>query len=487
MLRILRFILPLVFLLTGAVAFMGCTPAQEDGSARDETPNIILIMADDLGYGDLGAYGQKKINTPALDELAKEGTVFTQFYSGSAVCAPARSVLMTGRHTGHTAVRDNKAIYPIGNQPLPDSSVTVAEVLKKAGYRTAAMGKWGLGPPDSEGSPNSQGFDLFYGYLGQRRAHHYYPEFLFYNDKRAPLPGNKVRDDEGSPGSGPPIKKSTYSQDVIADSALAFVRRNQDQPFFLYLPFTIPHVDIAAPDDAWAPYLDETGESIFPETPYDGSNYGYVPVEQPNAGYAAMVSRMDSDIGRLKALVEELGLAEDTIILFTSDNGPTWIVYDLEVFDSNGALRGHKRDLYEGGIRVPMIAWGPGRIPANQRSDAVWAMWDVLPTLAEYAGAAISSDIDGISFVPTLSGNSEAQEPHDPLYWEIYGPRPAQAIRDGRWKAVRKPAFEGEIELYDLMSDPSEQHDLSGFYPNVTGRMDSLMSASRTESELFPE
>lgn len=487
MLRILRLTLLLVVLLAGTVPFSGCTPAQDDGSDEGDKPNIILIMADDLGYGDLGAYGQKKINTPALDELAKEGTVFTQFYSGSAVCAPARSVLMTGKHTGHTAVRDNKAVYPIGNQPLPDSSVTVAEVLKEAGYRTAAMGKWGLGPPNSEGSPNNQGFDLFYGYLGQRRAHHYYPEFLFYNDRRAPLPGNKVEDDEGSPGSGPPLEKGTYSQAAIADSALTFIRRNQDRPFFLYLPFTIPHVDIAAPDESWAPYLDDEGNSIFPETPYDGSNFAYVPVEQPNAGYAAMVSRMDSDIGRIKGLVEELGLAKDTIILFTSDNGPTWIVYDLEVFDSNGVFRGHKRDLYEGGIRMPMIAWGPGRIPANRRSDAVWAMWDFFPTLAEYAGASVPNTVDGISFVPTLSGNSEAQEPHDHLYWEIYGSRPAQAIREGRWKAVRKPAFEGEIELYDLMSDPAEQHDLSGFYPTVTSRMDSLMSASRTESELFPE
>lgn len=444
-------------------------------------------MADDLGYGDVGAYGQKNINTPALDELAKEGTVFTQFYSGSAVCAPARAVLMTGKHTGHTVIRDNKEVHPIGQHPLPDSSVTVAEVLKGAGYRTTAMGKWGLGPPDSEGSPNNQGFDMFYGYLGQRRAHHYYPEFLYYNGERAPLPGNEVEGEEDSPGSGPPIEKGTYSQAAIADSALAFIRRNQNQPFFLYLPFTIPHVDIAAPDEAWEPYLDENGKSIFPETPYGGSSYGYVPVKQPNAGYAAMVSRMDHDIGRIKALVEELGLVEETIILFTSDNGPTWIIYDLEVFDSNGAFRGHKRDLYEGGIRVPMIAWGPGRIPANTRSDAVWAMWDLLPTLAEYAGAATPDDLDGISFVPALSGNSEAQKPHDPLYWEIYGPRPAQAIRDGHWKAVRKPAFEGGIELYDLRSDPAEQHDLSGFYPDVTERMDSLMSASRTESELFPE
>lgn len=485
--RTLYLISTVVFLLMSSAVFSRGASAQEEDGAQRGTPNIILIMADDLGYGDVGAYGQKKINTPALDELAKEGTVFTQFYSGSAVCAPSRAVLMTGKHTGHTAIRDNKERRPIGQHPLPDSSTTVAEVLQQAGYRTAAMGKWGLGPPHSEGSPNNQGFDTFYGYLGQRRAHHYYPEFLFYNGERVPLPGNKVEEEEDSPGSSHPIKKGTYSHSAIADSALAFIRRNQNQPFFLYLPFTIPHVDIAAPDEAWEPYLDENGNSIFPETPYDGSNYGYVPVDQPNAGYAAMVSQMDHDVGRIKSLVKELGLAEDTIILFTSDNGPTWIIYDLEVFDSNGGFRGHKRDLYEGGIRVPMIAWGPGRIPANERSDVVWAMWDFLPTLAEYAGAATPDNIDGISFVPTLSGNSGTQELHNHLYWEIYGPHPGQAVRKGRWKAVRKPPFDGEIELYDLMSDPAEQHDLSGFYPNVTSRMDSLMSTSRTKSELFPE
>jgi len=469
------------------MALAGCAPGQDGADARGTRPNIILIMADDLGYGDVGAYGQQKIKTPALDALAREGTVFTQFYSGSAVCAPARAVLMTGKHTGHAVIRDNKEVSPIGQHPLPDSSITMAEVLKDAGYRTAAMGKWGLGPPNSEGAPTRQGFDLFYGYLGQRRAHHYYPEFLFYNNERSPLPGNTVEDEPDSPGSGPPITKGTYSQTAIADSALAFVRRNQDRPFFLYLPFTIPHVDIAAPDAAWAPYLDENGTSIFPETPYDGSSYGYVPVDQPNAGYAAMVSEMDRDVGRIKSLVEELDLAEDTIILFTSDNGPTWIIYDLEVFDSNGAFRGHKRDLYEGGIRVPMIAWSPGRIPANRRDDTVWAMWDLLPTLADYAGAAVPASIDGLSFVPTLSGTPAAQEQHEHLYWEIYGSRPAQAVRDGRWKAVRTPLGTGEIELYDLMSDPGEHNDLSAFYPDVARRMDSLMAAAHTESALFPE
>lgn len=481
--------MPRLFVLTALViggSLVGGCASQRDGPrSSEDPPNIIVIMADDLGYGDVGAYGQEKIHTPALDELAREGTVFTQFYSGSAVCAPARSVLMTGRHTGHTPIRDNKEVTPIGQHPLPDSSVTMAEVLGGAGYRTAAMGKWGLGPPDSEGAPTRQGFDVFYGYLGQRRAHHYYPEFLFYNGERAPLPGNTVEDDRNSPGSGPPITKGTYSHDAIADSALSFIRRNQDRPFFLYLPFTIPHVDIAAPDEAWAPYRNDDGTSIFPETPYGGSSYGYVPVDQPNAGYAAMVSWMDRDVGRIKALVEKLGLAEDTIILFTSDNGPTWIIYDLEVFDSNGAFRGHKRDLYEGGLRVPMIAWGPGRIPAGRRDDTVWAMWDLLPTLADYADTAVPDAIDGLSFVPTLSGTPEAQVQHDHLYWEIYGPDPAQAVRDGRWKAVRTPLGDGEIELYDLRSDPAERSDLSALYPGVARRMDSLMSASRTESALF--
>lgn len=461
-------------------------PAESD---EGERPNIVVIMADDLGYGEVGAYGQEQIRTPALDRLAKEGTVFTQFYAGSAVCAPSRSVLMTGQHTGHTPIRDNREIMPIGQHPLPDSSVTVAEILKEAGYRTAAMGKWGLGPPGSEGRPLNQGFDLFYGYLGQRRAHFYYPEFLFYNGERSPLPGNVVVEDAPVPGSGHPVERGTYSHDAIADTALAFIRRNRDRPFFLYLPFTIPHIDFMAPEDAWEPYLDENGESIFPETPFEGGHY--TAQDRPNAAYAAMVSRMDRDVGRIRQLLEELGLAEDTIILFTSDNGPTFLAYDREFFDANGAFRGGKRDLYEGGIRVPMIAWGPGRVPAGERSDAVWAMWDLLPTAADLAGTPIAPDladrIDGISFAPALRGRFDHQQAHEHLYWEIYGSRPAQAVRDGRWKAARTPAFEGSIELYDLTSDPAEAHDLADFYPVVTARMDSLMSASRTESELFPE
>lgn len=483
--NVVRGVLGLAILLVGLSACRSGTATEASGDA--ERPNVILIMADDLGYGDLGAYGQEHIRTPALDRLAKEGAVFTQFYAGSAVCAPSRSVLMTGQHTGHTPIRGNREIMPIGQHPLPDSAVTVAEVLQEAGYRTAAMGKWGLGPPGSEGRPLNQGFDLFYGYLGQRRAHFYYPEFLFYNGERSPLPGNEVVEDAPVPGSGHPVRKGTYSHDAITDSALAFIRRNSERPFFLYLPSTIPHIDFMAPEDSWEPYLDEEGNSIFPETPFEGGHY--TAQAQPNAAYAAMVSRLDRDVGRIRSLVEKLDLGEETIILFTSDNGPTHLAYDRAFFDSNGSFRGGKRDLYEGGIRVPMIAWGPGRVPAGVRSDVVWAMWDLMPTLADWAGVELDGPtgerIDGISFAPALRGEEDAQPRHDHLYWEIFGGQSAQAVRAGRWKAVRQPPFTGEIELYDLVSNPTETRDLSAFYPEVTARMDSLLEHSRTESEIF--
>ena len=465
-------------------SLLGAPPLLAQAQTENSPPNLVFIMADDLGYGDVGAYGQTQIQTPNLDRMAAEGTRFTQFYAGSTVCAPSRSVLMTGQHTGHTPVRGNgQGDGPIGNTPLPDSAVTLAEVLRQAGYRTSAFGKWGLGGPDSEGAPWRQGFDLFMGYLDQRRAHFYYPEFLFRNEKQIPLDGNVVEPEPPAPGSGKPVHAVRYSHDVLADSALAFVRRQAErpeQPFFLYLPFTIPHAELLAPDSAYAPYLDADGQSIFDEVPYPGGHYSGQP--QPRATLAAMISRLDRDVGRLLDLLRELELAENTLVFFTSDNGPHEAGgNDPHYFDSNGPLRGLKRDLYEGGTRVPMIAWGPGHVPAGQTSDHVWAAWDVLPTLADLAGTSAPSGIDGHSMVAAVTGEGEAPTA-DYLYWEFYERGSAQAVRFGSWKAVRQPMFTGEIELYNLSEDLSEARDVAADHPDVAARAASLMEAAHTPS-----
>lgn len=459
----------------------GCETAPGE---EDRPPNIIMIMADDLGYGELGSYGQEKIRTPHLDRLAEEGMRFTQFYAGSAVCAPSRSVLLTGQHTGRTPIRGNMEVLPIGQEPLPDEAVTIAEVLKKAGYATGAFGKWGLGGPDTEGLPTRQGFDEFFGYLCQRRAHYYYPEFLYRGEERVPLEGNEVIDDlERHPGSGPAVRAATYSHDVISDEALRFIEAHRDEPFFLYLPSTIPHVSIEVPDEALEPYLDDEGRSIFPENPFQGNHYSAQ--ERPHAAYAAMISRLDRDVGRIIAGLEELGLAENTIVMFTSDNGPsTQGGSDPEFFRSAGPLRGLKRDLYEGGIRVPMIAWGPGHVPAGIVSDQVWAMWDLLPTAADLAGTEPPADVDGVSMHTALLGGDPPRE-HDHLYWEFYEQGSAQAVRKGEWKAVRQPMFTGEIELYDLSRDPGETTDLAEEHPELVGEILRIMEEAHTPSPLW--
>ena len=462
------------------------TSAQDraaDANREGRPPNIVFIMADDLGYGDLGSYGQEKIRTPHLDRMAREGTRFTQFYAGSTVCAPSRSVLMTGQHTGRTPIGGNREVKPIGQAPLPDSAVTLAEVLKDAGYATGAFGKWGLGGPDSEGAPWRQGFDVFFGYLGQRRAHFYYPEFLFRNDVRVPLEGNEVAADAPSPGAGHPVQRSVYSHDVIADSALAFVGQNRDRPFFLYLPFTIPHAELLAPDDALAMYLDSTGQSVFEEEPFEGGHYTAQP--RPRATLAAMITRLDRDVGRLLDTLEAQGLAENTLVFFTSDNGPHSAGgNDPDFFDSNGPLRGIKRDLYEGGIRVPMIAWGPGRVPAGRTSEQVWAMWDVLPTAAAWADVAVPPGVDGLSMAEAVTGGVQPHE-HAFLYWEFYEGGSAQAVRMGRWKAVRQPMLTGQIELYDLDADVGETTDVAAEHPEVVAEIERIMEQAHTPSPLW--
>ena len=487
--RRLLLVFCLAVLLSRCAAAPGNETAAREGTTSANAtdvrpPNIVFIMADDLGYGELGSYGQEAISTPQLDRMAEEGIRFTQFYAGSTVCAPSRSSLMTGRHTGRTPIRGNREVLPIGQTPLPGEAVTVAEVLKEAGYITGAFGKWGLGAPGSEGTPTRQGFDEFFGYLCQRRAHFYFPEFLYRGEERVQIAGNEVVDDPAShPGAGPAVRAEQYAQDLITQEALRFIEAHRDEPFFLYLPVTIPHASIEVPEEALLPYLDHQGRSIFPETSFAGGHYS--PQERPRAAYAAMISRLDRDVGRILGKLKDFGLAEHTIVFFTSDNGPAAEGgADPAFFDSSGPLRGMKRDLYEGGIRVPMLVWGPGRVPSGMVSDQVWTMWDVLPTAADLAGVPAPTDVDGISMRAALLGG-EAPRTQNPLYWEFYEHGSAQAVRMGDWKAVRRPMLTGDIELYDLSRDIGETTDLAGANPEIVREMVRLMEEAHTPSALW--
>jgi arylsulfatase A-like enzyme len=458
-----------LFYVSGYVYQNGDDTRADEPAA--ERPNIVYILADDLGYGDLGSYGQEHIQTPNLDRMAAEGMRFTQHYSGSTVCAPSRSVLMTGLHTGHTQIRGNKEIMPVGQYPLKYGTVTIPKLLKEAGYTTGGFGKWGLGYPGSEGEPSLQGFDEFFGYMCQRRSHFFYPEFLYHDMCGVPiekvhLEGNRVEDVSTEnfqrEGAGPPIEKAQYSQDVITERALKFIEENKKGPFFLYLPSQIPHASLEVPEVAMQIYLDENGESIFDE---DTSHpFGaYTKTELPMATYAAMVSRLDSYVGMILEKLEELGLEENTLVIFTSDNGSyTEGGYHYIMHNSNGELRGGKRDLYEGGIRVPFIAKWQGNIKAGTVSDHISYFPDMMPTLAELSGVPVPPGIDGISIVPTLLGRGD-QINHGHLYWEFHAQGGKQAVRKGNWKAVRLNVNSGTdavIELYNLNNDTGEQNDI---------------------------
>ncbi len=444
------------------------------------SPNIIYILADDLGYGDLSCYGQRQFRTPNLDRLAASGLRFTQHYAGTTVCAPSRSALLTGLHTGHTYIRGNKEVQPEGQYPLADSILTLAELLQQAGYRTGAFGKWGLGYPASEGAPERQGFDEFYGYNCQRLAHNYYPYYLWDNIVQDTLPGNAG------------VSTEEYAPALIHDRALAFLRASSDAPFFLFYPMVIPHAELAAPDTMVTRFAERYG----PETAWEGTDAGegykagaYGSVARPRATFAAMVTLMDRQVGDIINQLEALGLTENTLVIFTSDNGPHLEGgADPDFFDSNGPLRGYKRDLYEGGIRVPMIAAMPGSVPVGQ-TDLISAFWDVLPTLAEFTGATVPNGLDGISFLPTLEGRPDAQPEHDHLYWEFHERGGRAAVRMGKWKGVRydlagKP--DSPMELYDLDNDTGESKNLAAEYPGIVARLDSLMTLSHTESIVFP-
>lgn len=456
------------------------TEASQKSSNQDRRPNIVYILADDLGYGDLSIYGQKKFSTPNIDKLAKEGMLFTQHYSGSTVCAPSRSALLTGMHTGHTVVRGNKEIMPEGQYPIPDNTFTLAEAMKKAGYTTGAFGKWGLGFPGSEGDPINQGFDIFFGYNCQRLGHNYYPRHLWSNSDSLVLKNNEGK------------KKGTYAPELIHQKTLEFIESNKENPFFLYVASIIPHAELAAPESVMKKYRG----NFPPEKAYEGVDDGpeyrtgpYESQKETHAAFVSMVHILDQQVGEIMTKLENLGLADNTLIIFTSDNGPhTEGGADPDYFDSNGPLRGTKRDLYEGGIRVPMIAKWPDNIKAGSKTNHISAFWDVFPTFSEIAGLETPKDIDGISFLPTLLGNIDDQENHSYLYWEFHEKGGRQAIRKGKWKAVKYNVFDAEkspVQLYDLSQDIAEQRNLADEHPELVKEMEQLFAEARTPSEVF--
>lgn len=443
-------------------------------------PNIIYILADDLGYGDLSSYGQDKFSTPNIDRLAESGMLFTQHYSGSTVCAPSRSALMTGMHTGHTVVRGNKRVSPEGQWPIPDATYTMAEALKKAGYATGAFGKWGLGPPRSEGDPMNQGFDQFYGYNSQTLAHNYYPYHLWSNQDSLVLEEN-VRTQNG-----------IYAPELIQKETLKFIESNKDNPFFLYVPSVIPHAELVAPDRYMQKYLGK----YLPEKVYKGTDDGpkfnlgpYRSQENSHAAFVAMINMLDDQVGEIIDKVEALGLSDNTIIVFTSDNGPHQEGgADPHYFNSNGPLKGVKRDLYEGGIRVPMIVSWPGTIQPESKTDHISAFWDVFPTVSEIVGIDIPDDLDGISFLPTLLDDSKNQKQHEYLYWEFHEKGGRQAVRKGNWKAVRYDVFKSPkapLELYDLSTDIGEETNVASQHPEIVREMETILKEARTPSEIF--
>jgi len=465
MMRTRREFLRMAGVAAGALV-AGCHVGGRRGAAV-ERPNIIFILADDLGYGDLGCYGQQTIRTPNLDQMAVEGMVFTDHYAGSTVCAPSRCCLMTGLHTGHAHVRGNARV------PLRPSDVTVAELLGQAGYTTGIIGKWGLGEPDTTGIPNRKGFDHWFGYLNQRHAHNYYPKYLWRNEGMVEL-ANEVRD--VNPPGGVATKRVQYSHDLFTADALDFVTKHKKGPFFLYLAYTIPHANNEARNKGM-------------EVPSYGA-YANEDWPDPQKGHAAMISRMDGDIGRLLARLKSLGIDEKTVVLFSSDNGPHKEGgADPAFFGSSGPLRGHKRDLYEGGIRVPLIARWPGRIPAGSGTNHVSAFWDFLPTCCDLAGVVPPDGIDGLSMAPTLLDKPGRQRQHPYLYWEFHEQGKKQAVRAGKWKAVRVNVAknpDGPIELYNLEADLGEQDNVADLHPDIVARMAAIMTNARTDSENWP-
>ncbi len=461
---------PVPYLLSGLLVLAAAGAAAQPAPR----PNIILILADDLGYGDLGSYGQRIIQTPNLDRLAAEGIRFTQFYAGSTVCAPSRSVLMTGRHMGHTRVRGNAGAGNYAAQTLAAGDVTVARVLKDAGYATALVGKWGLGEIGSEGEPNRHGFDEFYGVVNQTHAHNHYPDFVWRNGEKVPLP-NVVTPVGTTPGAGYATARVQYANDLFFDEARAFIDRSRDRPFFLFLSLTVPHAN------------NERARALGDgqEVP-DYGRYASKDWADPLKGQAAMITRMDRQIGDVLAQLKRLGLDERTLVIFTSDNGPHkegGPAYDPDFFDANGPFRGIKRSLTDGGIRVPLLARWPGRIKAGVESAHVGYFGDMMATFAELAGAVPPAAIDSLSLVPALLGRG-AQARHEYLYWEFYESGFDQAVLlEGRWKGIRLKSPAAPMQVYDLASDPGESTDVAARQPALVERMSAIMREAHVDNE----
>lgn len=458
-------------------------------------PNIIFIIADDLGYGDLGCYGQQKIETPNIDKLAKEGLRYNQFYSGTTVCAPSRAALMTGLHTGHAPVRGNKSFQPEGQTPLPDSSATIAMQLQQRGYETAAFGKWGLGYITTSGDPNKKGFDLFVGYNCQSLAHNYYPDHLWRNHDRINFPQNNPAGANELSGinANDGKKDSVYSGDYIHNEAMKFINDKHIKPYFLFLPYTLPHGDVIAPhDDVYYHYINKFKEQPLKERPANYSNKNRAFEPYPHAAFAAMVSRLDKYVGEIVAALKANGTLENTIIIFTSDNGPhKENGGDPEFFDSNGPFRGIKRDLYEGGIRVPFIVSWKGKIKPGTANHPPAAAWDIYPTLLSFAGEKnLSKKIDGVSFADYwLKGEIPEEVRTRWLYWEFHEQNGKQAVVFGVWKAVRLNVSNdpnAPVELYNLATDPGETTNVAAEMPDLVKLVLELMQHSHTSDPDWP-
>ncbi|MBI0397178.1 arylsulfatase [Cyclobacterium marinum] len=491
--KIKTYKLPLMAAIS-AVLLLGISSCSNGSSnnAPTQRPNIIYILADDLGYGDLSFLGQTKFSTPNIDKLAANGMVFTQHYSGATVCAPSRSALMTGMHTGHTQVRGNRGLND-GQFPLAAGSQTLAGVLKKAGYTTGAFGKWGLGYPGSSGAPLNQGFDVFFGFNSQTIAHNYYPRELWDNDKIISLEGNQG------------TEQGQYAPNLIQEKRLEFIEANKDTSFFMFVPTIIPHAELFAPEEYMEKFLTKTNpeppyqyeSKLGPETFYKGVDDpehprykvgGYGSQAYPHAAFAAMVTLLDDHVGEIVAKLDELNILENTVIVFTSDNGPHLEGgADPDFFNSNGPFQGYKRDLLEGGIHVPMILSWPAKVKKGSQTDHISAFWDILPTFSALVDEELEEPIDGISFLPTLLGEG-GQPTHSHLYWEFHEKGGKQAVRKGKWKGIKREVFKGNetILLYNLEEDPGETTDLAQDHPDVVKEIKLLMEKSRVEDPEWP-
>jgi len=475
-----RSLLPVLVLVTCLI--VTCNPkqppAEQEHSAKDQNPNVILILADDMGFGDLSCYGQKVLSTPHIDQMAEEGIKFHNHYTGSTVCAPSRASLLTGLHTGHVSVR--------GNQPdqLLTEELTVGKLMQQAGYRTAIIGKWGVGHPPAPDDPKRNGFDHAYGYINMWHAHNFYPEFLYRNGEVDSIAGNKLtRNPDGSrkwaedkpEGTGVAEVKAQHTHELFEQDALQFIEDNQDGPFFLYLALNMPHANNEHPTDGMeVPGYGQFANRDWPE---------------PEKGFAMMIQMIDETVGRINQRLQQLGIDENTLVVFASDNGPHQEGHHkMEFFDSNGILRGMKRDFYEGGVRTPFIAKWPTKIAPGSQSEHVSAFWDFLPTMAELTAVELNQPVDGVSYLPTLLGQTNRQEVHRYLYWEFYEQGGKQAVLKDRYKAVRLDVRTGNpqsTQLYDINQDPGEDNNIAAEYPEVVTELEKYMDDAHQPLEFM--